>query len=255
MNAFSRCNDALMEPRTFFKLVLDRRGLNPSSAAAKMKEAYLEGMASGLALDPPPVQSVMSRFLKGSAMHADNAKKLGEFFSFSPAAIFDPAIADQEAERLGLVAIAPEGKTDRVGHEYGLSEARDTTVRRAPVFAWALLGAVLELEAHETDAPVLAFKPVTSKISSKGKFFVSPVDMPGFNIWAGWLILVDPMKDDSSCLDGRVYLFKRLDGSFFLGSFRRMLDGFEAFPEAGAPLTSAGHGIAVVGRYCGSQEA
>lgn len=138
---------------------------------------------------------------------------------------------------------------------YTVNPSSDTTVASAPVFEWARMGIVLDKEVQELDVAGLERRAVTAKISSKGKFFVSPVDMPSLNIWANWLVLIDPIDGDEACQDGRPYLFEKIDGTFFLAKFQRRLDGFEAFPESGASLTSAGHGIKVVGRYCGSQEA
>lgn len=138
---------------------------------------------------------------------------------------------------------------------YTVNPSSDKTVASAPVFDWALMGTVLDKEVQELDVAVMERRAVTAKISNRGKFFVSPVDMPSLNIWANWLILIDPLDSDESCQDGRLYLFKKIDGSFLLAKFQRRLDGFEAFPESGSSLNSAGHGIKVVGRYCGSQEA
>jgi len=83
-----------MPPATFLRLLLERRGIR-ESALAKM-------------LGRPTDQGTISKFLAGSVQNPRGqwSKLAPKELGFSPLALFDAEVADQEAQRLGLLAAA-----------------------------------------------------------------------------------------------------------------------------------------------------
>lgn len=231
-----------MDARTFFKALLDRENLNPTSLSRRMSGPGYE----------PVHQSVMQRFISGRNITFENANKIGQALGFNPAALFDPVVADQEAIRLGLFK--------RASIETGVSDFPSSTVRPysvktynlAPVFVWAQLGDVLFTESESLKADEYREKP--DGAGPAFKWFVAEVDMPLRRIKRGWRIAVDPIADASNCRDGETYLFKTAVGAYFLGDFRRMATGYEAIPDSGPPMDSVRHGITVVAEFAGAMK-
>lgn len=147
-------------------------------------------------------------------------------------------------------------------HGSGLTESENltSTVRPysvknpnlAPVFEWAKLGEVLFTESSGLATGEYREKPEDS--GPLFKWFIADTDMPRLRIWRGWRVAVEPITSANDCIDMRTYLFRTAGDSYFLGDFRRMVDGYEALPDSGPPLDSVRHGIAVVGVFKGCLE-
>lgn len=231
-----------MEARSFFKALLDRENLNPTSLSRRMAGPGYE----------PVHQSVMQRFLSGRNITFENAGKLGAALGFNPAALFDPDVADQEARRLGLVK---RGATDLDVSDFPSSTVRPYSVRThnlAPVFAWARLGDVLFTESESLQSGEYREKP--DGVGPAFKWFICDADMPRLRIKRGWRVAVDPLTDASICQDGETYLFKTAGGSYFLGDFRRLAVGYEAIPDGGPVMDTERHGITVVAEFAGAMK-
>lgn len=201
----------------------------------------------------PVHQSVMSRFLNGSDLSYENARKIGQALSIEPKALLDDLAALHEAQRLGLV----KAENTEAGM---LSDLPSSTVRPysvknynlAPVFEWARLGEVLFTESSSLTAG--EYREKTDAASPLFKWFISETDMPRLRIKRGWRVAINPITDDSGCHDGDTYLFRTSSGAFFLGDFRRMASGYEAIPDGGPPLDTERHGIIVVGEFHGAMK-
>lgn len=122
----------------------------------------------------------------------------------------------------------------------------------APVFEWAKLGEVLFTESSSLTTGEYREKPDDS--GPLFKWFIADTDMPRLRVWRGWRVAVEPILNVDDCIDMRTYLFRTASGSYFLGDFRRMVDGYEALPDSGPPLDSVRHGITVVGVFKGCLE-
>lgn len=134
-----------------------------------------------------------------------------------------------------------------------LSAVRTSSVKNynlAHVFEWAQMGEVLFTERGSLTAG--EYREKTDAASPSVKWFRSEDDMPRLRIKRGWQVAISPITDASTCRDGETYAFSTPGGSFFLGDFRRLADGYEAIPDSGPPLDTERHGIKVVGEYCGS---
>lgn len=136
-----------------------------------------------------------------------------------------------------------------------LSAVRTYSVKNynlAPVFEWAQMGEVLFTERGSLTAG--EYREKTDAASPSVKWFRAEDDMPRLRIKRGWQVAISPITDASTCRDGETYAFSTPGGSFFLGDFRRLADGYEAIPDSGPPLDTARHGICVVGEYGGSMK-
>lgn len=122
----------------------------------------------------------------------------------------------------------------------------------APVFAWAMLGEVLFTESSSLTAGEYREKPEDA--SPLFKWFIADTDMPRLRVWRGWRVAIEPIANADDCIDMRTYLFRTAGGGYFLGDFRRTVDGYEALPDSGPPLDSVRHGITVVGAFKGCLE-
>lgn len=126
------------------------------------------------------------------------------------------------------------------------------TYNLAPVFEWAQLGVVLFTESESLKAGEYRERP--DGAGPAFKWFICEAALPRFRIKRGWRVAVDPLTDASICQDGETYLFKTVGGSYFLGDFRRLADGYEAIPDSGPPLDTARHGITVVAEFAGAMK-
>lgn len=232
-----------MDSRTFFKSILARENLNPTSLSKRMHSLGYE----------PVHQSVMSRFLKGSDLSYENARKIGQALSIEPTALLDDLAALHEAQRIGLVKTGyPELGTVS---DFPTSTVRPYSVKKhnlAPVFAWAMLGEVLFTESSSLTAG--EYREKTDAATPLFKWFISETDMPRLRIKRGWRVAINPITDASGCRDGDTYLFRTSSGTFFLGDFRRTASGYEAIPDSGPPLDTERHGIIVVGDFHGAMK-
>lgn len=123
-----------------------------------------------------------------------------------------------------------------------------TKLQRAPVVAWARLGAELFTDNKEVDAEVNL--PVTESVSDRCKWAVSPADYPRFGIRRGYKILIDPVDTAAECIDGEVYLFAGATGTLFMAEFRHLANGgYEAIQDNGLPLDHERHGVTVLAEH------
>lgn len=232
-----------MDSRTFFKSLLARERLNPTSLSKRMHALGYE----------PVHQSVMSRYLRGSDLTTENARRIAAALGCEMAALVDDQAAADEAIRIGLV------KSDLTEYET-LSDYPASTVRAysakkqnlAPVFEWARLGEVLFTESSSLTAG--EYREKTDAAGPLFKWFIAEIDMPRLRIKRGWRVAINPIVDDSGCQEGDTYLFRTSAGAFFLGDFRRLAAGYEAIPDSGPPLDTNRHGIVVVGQFHGAMK-
>lgn len=167
-----------------------------------------------------------------------------------PISAFSPRIAAQ-LQKAGVAAAASTGSVSDAS-EYPTSTVRPYSVKNhnlAPVFAWAMLGEVLFTESSSLTAGEYREKPEDA--SPLFKWFIADTDMPRLRVWRGWRVAIEPIANADDCIDMRTYLFRTAGGGYFLGDFRRTVDGYEALPDSGPPLDSVRHGITVVGVFNG----
>ena len=170
-----------------------------------------------------------------------------------PISDFSPRIAAQ-LQKAG-VGPGPAAEMGAAQSENLTSAVRPYSVRNhnlAPVFEWAKLGEVLFTESSSLATGEYREKPEDS--GPLFKWFIADTDMPRLRIWRGWRVAVEPIMNADDCIDMRTHLFRTAGGSYFLGDFRRMVDGYEALPDSGPPLDSIRHGITVVGAFKGCLE-
>lgn len=170
-----------------------------------------------------------------------------------PISAFSPRIAALLEEAGAGAGAAPDTGATESGNL--TSTVRPYSVKNpnlAPVFEWAKLGEVLFTESSGLATGEYREKPEDS--GPLFKWFIADTDMPRLRIWRGWRVAVEPITSANDCIDMRTYLFRTAGDSYFLGDFRRMVDGYEALPDSGPPLDSVRHGITVVGVFKGCLE-
>lgn len=120
----------------------------------------------------------------------------------------------------------------------------------APVIAWSRLG--MELKLPNEQVPAEAQIPVPEEASSACKWVVVEREHPRFGIRAGYKVALEPLLEGHAFVDNELYLFKTLNGQFFLAEYRTLAVGFEAIPDSGPPLESVRHGIEVAAIHKGT---
>ena len=119
--------------------------------------------------------------------------------------------------------------------------------RLAPVVEWASLGVGLYKEERELGAAAFSAAPEDSPPDTK--WYIVETDMPRFRIKRGHKVAIARLDSSGACNDGDLYLFQTAAGVYFLGEFRRLVEGFEAIPDSGLPLDSVRHGVKLVGEW------
>ena len=125
-----------------------------------------------------------------------------------------------------------------------------TTTPRAPVIAWARLSGELKLPNQAVPSELQI--PVPEEASAACKWVVVERDHPRFGLRAGYKIALEPGLAGHDFRDNELYLFKTLNGQFFLAEYRTLASGFEAVPDNGPPLESTRHGIEVAAIHKGT---
>jgi len=125
-----------------------------------------------------------------------------------------------------------------------------TNTLRAPVIAWSRLG--MELKLPNDQVPAEAQIPVPEEASSACKWVVVERDHPRFGLRAGYKVALESDLAGHDFRDNELYLFKTLNGQFFLAEYRTLAIGFEAIPDSGPPLESVRHGIEVAAIHKGT---
>lgn len=92
----------------------------------------------------------------------------------------------------------------------------------------------------------------TANSTDTRAWFIADSDIPQLRAWAGWKLAFKAVEDDRNCIAGDPYLFETASGSFFVGEFRRLTNGYEAVPYGRNPLDGAIRGARVLGEYCGA---
>lgn len=133
----------------------------------------------------------------------------------------------------------------------------DTTTRLAPLIAWGKLKVELSVSNEVVRASTRL--PVPGEASEKCKWVQVETDHPRLRIMRGDIIALDPVKEDTACIKGKVYLFQDAEGDMFLAEYRPLAGdpkerNFEAIPDAGAPLDKGRHGLKVIAKKVGSWE-
>lgn len=229
-----------MDPRTFFQALIDKRGLNPTSLARKMKDSE-EGAVS---------QSVMSRFLKGDTdMSFENARRIGKFMEFDPAALLDQDACEREGVRLGLTRLGGMASTVSGSPPFTGFTYSDTKLSLAPVVEWARLGTDLYKGIEEFNQATTERLPFTTKkaVGINCKFVRLESDNHAPRILPGDMILIDP--DNKKPAMDELALFSLPNGDHILLRYRETVDGFEGYDERGRVLDKVRHGIQVAGVF------
>ncbi len=129
----------------------------------------------------------------------------------------------------------------------------DKNAPTAPVISWGSMGDFLYTDNNSFR--VSECLPIPEGAAGNCKWTRVESDHPRFRIMRGDLIALEPLVAALQAVDGKVHLFRALDGRFFLGEFRRLADGgYEALPDSGMPLDSKRHGVTVVARKRGQWE-
>lgn len=187
---------------------------------------------------PPSVNAWFSGETK--SMRAETAAKVAAVYGVSPIWL---ATGEVDMDH-GL----PDSSTNMAA---GLDAIRPPASHNAaPVFHWARIEEVLyQSNVNFTSEPRL---PVPPGAPARCKWFTLESDQPRFRLYRGNRIAVSPVDDPADCKDGHLHLFKKADGAFILGDYRKMASGYEVLPDSGMPIESDRHGVIVVGRVHGS---
>lgn len=85
------------------------------------------------------------------------------------------------------------------------------------------------------------------------KWVVASEDMPSFGVQAGHHMAIDPVEQNFSCVERKIYLFATATGYHFLGRYRGLPGGnFEAVAAAGDVYNKAQHGLVLLARFRGA---
>lgn len=149
----------------------------------------------------------------------------------------------QMADASGASRSAPLNESDFT--PYTVNPYSDTKMILAPVVEWASL----ESDLYKDNKEVIAsrFEAISAGAKPNTKWVEVEADMPRLMLSRGDLVLITPVSGQHECKESKVHLFKTVGNAYFLGTFRSMASGFEAFPDSGPSLESEKHGVKVVG--------
>lgn len=173
------------------------------------------------------------------------AGALAKAFGITTDELLDPAVEPSNR-------ISSQRNADNTGHSdhFTVNTSSVTKTTRAPVIAWSRLG--MELKLRNDQVPAEAQIPVPEEASSACKWVVVERDHPRFGLRAGYKVALEPQLEGHTCRDNELYLFKTMNGQFFLAEYRTLAVGFEAIPDSGPPLESVRHGIEVAAIHKGT---
>lgn len=152
-----------------------------------------------------------------------------------------------------LSEVTPTSRTAANLQTHTVYSYSDTNTPTAPVIAWGSMGDDLFSDNYKFRASESL--PIPEGATGNCKWTRVVSDHPRLRIMRDDLIALEPLASTSLAVDGKVHLFKGMDGRFFLAEFRKLADGgYEAVPDSGLPLDNKRHGVVVVARKRGQWE-
>jgi hypothetical protein len=202
----------------------------------------------------------ISNWAAGRGLPSDEVPRIAALMGWRQEYLNDGSLPKQAAEQTRhvreVVPAYATGSPPEKGRIYEVNLAAvnvssGTTVKRAPVIAWARLGVDLSKPKEQFgDAQSIM---VPEGVSERCKWVVVEEDLNRFGIKKGYKVALEPELEGHRFINEELYLFRTEDAHYFLAEFRRLAgDSFEAIPASGMPMDRDRHGLTIVARHMGT---